>query len=231
MEISDSTAGSVIHYTTDGTAPTSSSPITRERSRLASRQRSRLSRWWSNHRVLSHPQPDDTAAAAQAAAKLAFLQQPSNALTGAPITPAVTVAVEDTAGNTLPSATNIVQINLTGSSCARRNAADRRTERCRYLQQPHRWHRWKRVHVDRNEPRPNISDQHDIRNLYAHNCCAVGRYRNTGQRHTDTFADTNVHSRCRGNVERGCDLGANAGGGHDLSCRPLHRSCDGAISW
>jgi hypothetical protein len=47
------------------------------------------------------------------AAKLAFLQQPSNATAGATIAPALTVAVEDSNGNTVSAATNPVTIALT----------------------------------------------------------------------------------------------------------------------
>jgi hypothetical protein len=50
------------------------------------------------------------------AAKLAFLQQPSNASTGATITPAVTVAVQDSTGNTVTTATNPVTLALGGGT-------------------------------------------------------------------------------------------------------------------
>jgi len=50
------------------------------------------------------------------AAKLAFLQQPSNASTGATITPAVTVVVEDSNGNTVTTATNPVTLALGGGT-------------------------------------------------------------------------------------------------------------------
>jgi hypothetical protein len=46
------------------------------------------------------------------AAKLAFSHQPSNALTGAPISPAITVAVEDGNGNVITTATNQVTLAL-----------------------------------------------------------------------------------------------------------------------
>ena len=228
VEISDSTAGSIIHYTTDGTVPTSSSPIYSGALSISVSSTVQAIAMVGESQSSVASSTLTITAAAQAAAKLAFLQQPSNALTGAPITPAVTVAIEDAAGNMLPSATNLCRSTLTAVPRSAERCR-RRTERHRYLQQPHRWHPWKRVHVDRNEPRPNLSDKHDIRNRCAHNRCAVGRYRNTGQRHTDAFADTNVHSHCRGNVEHSCDLGADPRGGHDLSGRPLYRSCDGTI--
>ena len=49
-------------------------------------------------------------------AKLAFLQQPSNATAGVAIAPAVTVAIEDSNGNTVTAATNPVTIALTTGS-------------------------------------------------------------------------------------------------------------------
>ncbi len=48
--------------------------------------------------------------------KLAFVQQPTNALTQAPITPAVQVAVEDAGGNVMASATNQVTLTLVSGS-------------------------------------------------------------------------------------------------------------------
>jgi hypothetical protein len=50
------------------------------------------------------------------ATQLAFLQQPSNASTQAPISPAVTVAVEDAKGNVVSSANNPVKLTLAGST-------------------------------------------------------------------------------------------------------------------
>ena len=47
---------------------------------------------------------------------LAFLQQPSNALTGATISPAVQVAVEDSNGNIVAAATNPVTLTLVGGT-------------------------------------------------------------------------------------------------------------------
>ena len=47
-------------------------------------------------------------------AKLAFAQQPTSALTGATISPAVQVAVQDASGNTVTGATNLVTLALSG---------------------------------------------------------------------------------------------------------------------
>ena len=57
-----------------------------------------------------------TGGTAPVPAKLAFLQQPSNALAGATISPAVQVVVEDNGGNVLTAATNPVTLALVGSS-------------------------------------------------------------------------------------------------------------------
>lgn len=59
--------------------------------------------------------------AAQAAAKLAFTVQPSSTTAGVAISPAVTVTIQDTAGNTVASATNAVTL---ASSCAPSSACD-----------------------------------------------------------------------------------------------------------
>ena len=52
------------------------------------------------------------------AAKLAFLQQPSAATSGTNISPAVTVAVKDSAGSTLPGDTSMVTLTLNGGTFA-----------------------------------------------------------------------------------------------------------------
>jgi hypothetical protein len=49
---------------------------------------------------------------AGAAAKLAFVQQPTNTILGGPITPAVTVEIQDAAGNRIATATNTVTISI-----------------------------------------------------------------------------------------------------------------------
>ncbi len=50
------------------------------------------------------------------AAKLAFVQQPTNVVVGASITPAVTVAVEDANGNVVTTATNQVSIGIANNA-------------------------------------------------------------------------------------------------------------------
>jgi hypothetical protein len=53
-----------------------------------------------------------------AAAKLAFMQQPTSANTGATITPAVTVAIEDASGNTITANTSTVTLTLSSGTFA-----------------------------------------------------------------------------------------------------------------
>src|SRR5262249_8694015 len=55
---------------------------------------------------------------APSAAKLAFVQQPSNTSAGAAISPAVTVAVEDANGNTVAGDTSIVTLTLSSGTFA-----------------------------------------------------------------------------------------------------------------
>jgi hypothetical protein len=55
---------------------------------------------------------------AASASKLAFVQQPSNANTGATISPAVTVAVEDAFGNTVTGDTSAVTLTLSSGTFA-----------------------------------------------------------------------------------------------------------------
>src|SRR5262249_15030490 len=56
--------------------------------------------------------------AAAVAAKLAFVQQPSNATAGSTITPPVTVAVRDAFGNTVTSNTSTVTLTLSSGADA-----------------------------------------------------------------------------------------------------------------
>jgi hypothetical protein len=59
-----------------------------------------------------------TISASNTASKLAFLQQPTNTSSGATITPAVTVAVEDANGNTVTTDTSSVTLTLSSGTFA-----------------------------------------------------------------------------------------------------------------
>jgi len=115
VTISDATAGSTIYYTTDGTVPTSSSNVYTGPIPIAvsSTVEAIAVFGGASSGVASSAL---TITSALPPAKLAFLQQPSNALTGAAISPAVTVAVQDSNGNTVTSATNPVTLALTSGS-------------------------------------------------------------------------------------------------------------------
>jgi len=115
VAISDSTAGSTIYYTTDGTVPTSSSltytqpipiAVTTTLQAIAILQQSQSAVASSTLTITSPNAP----------VKLAFLQQPSNAMTQATISPAVQVAVEDSNGNPVPTAINPVIVALIGGT-------------------------------------------------------------------------------------------------------------------
>jgi hypothetical protein len=115
VTISDGTQGSTIYYTTDGTVPTSSSNMYTAPISIAvsSTIKAIAVLTGTSSGVASSTL---TITSALPPAKLAFVQQPSNALIGATISPAVTVAVQDSNGNTLTSATNPVTLALTSGS-------------------------------------------------------------------------------------------------------------------
>ena len=115
VTISDATQGSTIYYTTDGTVPTSSSNVYTGPISIAvsSTVEAIAVLTGSSSGVASSTL---TITSALPPAKLAFVQQPSNALTGATMSPAVTVAVQDSNGNTVTSATNPVTLALTSGS-------------------------------------------------------------------------------------------------------------------
>jgi hypothetical protein len=113
VTITDSTAGSSIHYTTDGTLPTSSSPPYAGAISIAATSTVQaIAVLEGSQSAVASSTLTITSAATPA--KLAFLQQPSNASTQATISPAVQVAVEDANGNTVASATNPITVALVG---------------------------------------------------------------------------------------------------------------------
>ncbi len=113
VTISDSTAGSSVHYTTDGTVPTTSSPSYTGPISIAvsSLVQAIAVLQGSGSRVASSRL---TISSAAPPAKLAFLQQPSNTVAQAAISPAVQVAVEDASGQPVSTTTDPVTIALVG---------------------------------------------------------------------------------------------------------------------
>ena len=113
VTITDATPGAAIYDTTDGTVPSASSaaytgPISIKVS--------------STVQAIAVLQGVSSAVASSVLtitpppAKLAFLQQPENALTGAKISPAVQVEVEDADGNLVANATNVITLALTAGA-------------------------------------------------------------------------------------------------------------------
>ena len=115
VTISDATEGSTIYYTTDGAVPTSSSNVYTAPISIAVSSTVKAIAVFagSSSGVASSTL---TITSALPPAKLAFLQQPSNALTGATITPAVQVSVEDSSGTVVTTATNPVTLALVGGT-------------------------------------------------------------------------------------------------------------------
>ncbi len=115
VTITDSTAGSIIHYTTDGTVPTSSSsPYLGPLSIANSSTVQAIAVLEESQSAVASSTLTITSAGAPA--KLAFLQQPSNTSTQAAISPAVQLAIEDASGNTVASATNPITVVLQGGA-------------------------------------------------------------------------------------------------------------------
>ncbi len=115
VTISDTTQGSVIYYTTDGSNPTTSSNLYSGPISIS------VSSTIKAMAVLSGSASSVAASALTITAslppaKLAFLQQPSNGLIGVTIAPAVQVVVEDANGNPDTSASNPITLALAGGT-------------------------------------------------------------------------------------------------------------------
>jgi hypothetical protein len=115
VTLSDSTAGSTLYYTTDGTVPTTSSntytgpiavSVTTTLQAIAVLQGS----------ASTVSSSTLTITAVSPAENLVFQQQPSNTAAGSTMTPAVTVMVEDSNGNVVPSAADAIKLTLVGGS-------------------------------------------------------------------------------------------------------------------
>jgi hypothetical protein len=119
LTIVDSTSGSTIHYTTDGTVPTTSSPIysggiliaaSTEVQAIAVVGQSQ-SAVASSTITINAPVSPSTKPT-----QLAFIQQPSNSSAQGTISPAVTVKVLDQNGVLVNTATNAISLSLTGGA-------------------------------------------------------------------------------------------------------------------
>ena len=116
VTINDSTAGSTIYYTTDGTVPTSSSLSYAGAISIAAT---------STVQAIAVLNGSQSAVASSTLTittedptpvRLAFVQQPSNSVAQTTISPAVRVAVEDASGNLVPSAADPVTLALVGGT-------------------------------------------------------------------------------------------------------------------
>jgi len=115
VTILDATSGSTVYYSTDGGVPTSSSTpykapfsvsVSSTVQAIAVLNGTRSAIAASTLTINLPPQP----------AMLAFVQQPTNVPVGSTMSPAVQVAVEDSAGNPVASATNAITLTLVGGS-------------------------------------------------------------------------------------------------------------------
>jgi hypothetical protein len=115
VTLDDSTAGSTLYYTTDGTVPsTSSNPYTGPIAVSVTTTLQAIAVLQGSDSTVASSTL--TIAAANPAENLVFQQQPSNTATGATMTPAVTVRVEDSNGNVVPSAAEAINLTLVGGS-------------------------------------------------------------------------------------------------------------------
>jgi len=116
VTISDSTAGSTIHYTTDGTVPTSSSLSYSGAISLAATTTIRAIAVLNGSQSAVASSTLSITVENASPVRLAFVQQPSNSLAQATISPAIQVAVEDVSGKPVLTATNPVTIALVGGT-------------------------------------------------------------------------------------------------------------------
>ena len=167
VTISDATAGSTIYYTTNGTVPTTSSPVYSGALTIA------VSSTIEAIAVVDVSQSSVssstlTITATHPPVQLAFLQQPTNALTQATISPAVKVAVEDANGNIVSSATNPIKLSLSGSATGLGGTLSVTPQNgIATFSNLTVKHRRNRVYAVGNEPGANLSDKHEV-----HDRCA-----------------------------------------------------------
>jgi hypothetical protein len=115
VTLSDSTAGSTLYYTTDGTVPsTSSNPYTGPIAVSVTTTLQAIAVLQGSGSTVASSTL--TISAANPAENLVFKQQPSSTAAGATMTPAVTVRVVDSNGNVVPSAADAINLTLVGGS-------------------------------------------------------------------------------------------------------------------
>jgi hypothetical protein len=115
VAIQDATPGSTIYYTTNGAVPTSSSTSYQGPFSISAS---------STVKAIAVLNGSQSAIAASTVtinlpplpAMLAFVQQPTDVPVGSTMSPAVRVAVDDSSGNPVASATNAVTLTLVGGS-------------------------------------------------------------------------------------------------------------------
>jgi hypothetical protein len=116
VTISDATPATTIHYTTDGTVPTSSSPTYSGAIAVSVSTTIQAIAVFQGSTSTVASSTLTIAAANLTPARLAFLQQPTNAVAQATISPAVQVVIEDAGGNPVVTANNPVTLALVGGT-------------------------------------------------------------------------------------------------------------------
>lgn len=113
VNIAEMTAGAAIHYTTDGSEPTSSSALYSGPFTLTHSQTVNAVALLDG---LSSPVAGGTYVIRSAATKLAFLTQPSDAAAGAAIAPGIAVIADDASGNPVAMPSVPVTLSLAANS-------------------------------------------------------------------------------------------------------------------
>ena len=115
LSISTANPSAVVHYTLDGTQPNASSPVYAGPISLTSSVTVHAIAIQAGYQS-AVASATLTIAAAHPPVRLAFLVQPTNIAAGAPFSPAIQVAEEDTNGDIVTSANTPVTLALSGSA-------------------------------------------------------------------------------------------------------------------